>query len=94
MTADPEVTHNEGRHRYELVVDGHTAIAVYRLNDGVATFTHTEVPPEIGGRGVASRLIAAALADAREQGWKIVPLCPFVKRHIEKHPELADLVAG
>ncbi|MCW3834609.1 GNAT family N-acetyltransferase [Sphingomonas canadensis] len=84
---------NPARSRFELVEEGHLARAEYLVSRDVITFTHTIVPPELGGRGVASRLIAFALADARARGMKVVPQCPFVRAYIEKHPEWADLLA-
>ena len=90
---DGEIRNNREKLQYELVVDGHLALAAYRLRPGRITFTHTEVPEAIGGRGVATRLIKAALDDARAQGLKVVPVCPFVKRYIDTHPEEQDLLA-
>ncbi len=88
-----EVTDNTAEGRYELTVDGTTAIAAYDLNDGVMTFTHTMVPPEIGGQGIGGRLIAGALANVRQRDLKIVPQCSFVAGYLDKHPEDRDLVA-
>ena len=90
---DGEVRNNEAANQYELEVEGRLALAAYRLQDGRITFTHTEVPDELEGRGIGSKLVGAALEDARAQGLKVVPACPFVKRYIEKHPELKDLLA-
>jgi predicted GNAT family acetyltransferase len=56
------------------------------------TFTHTEVAPEVEGRGIASRLVQGALEQARAQGLKVVPRCRFVSAYIAKHPEFADLL--
>lgn len=88
-----DVVHNVERRRYELVEDGHVAHSDYVLDGDVITFTHTIVPPEIGGRGVASRLIGGALADVEERGLKVVPQCSFVAGYFAKHPELAGLLA-
>lgn len=88
-----DVSNNEERSRYELVEQGHTAFAAYGIDGAVITFTHTVVPPALQGMGVASRLIAAALADARARGLKVVPQCPFVAAYIAKHPEWRDLLA-
>ncbi|MHA6724084.1 GNAT family N-acetyltransferase [Sphingomonas sp. RS2018] len=79
--------------RYELVEDGETAFAAYDRSGDTVTFTHTIVPKAIGGRGVASRLIAAALADVRTRGLKVVPQCAFVAAYIDKHPGERDLLA-
>ncbi|HEU0098126.1 MAG TPA: GNAT family N-acetyltransferase [Allosphingosinicella sp.] len=90
---DGEVRNNEAADRYELEVDGRLALAAYRLRDGRITFTHTEVPGELEGRGIGSRLVEAALEDVRAQGLKVVPACPFVKHYMDKHPEVKDLLA-
>jgi uncharacterized protein len=87
------VTDNRAEHEFELVVDGHRAIAAYQLEEGKIVFTHTIVPKAIEGRGVASKLIKAALDSARDRGLRVVPLCPFVKAYIERHPEYQALVA-
>ena len=87
-----EVHDNPAEHQFELIVDGHVALAAYRLKPGVITFTHTEVPKELGGRGIGSQLAQGALDQVRARGLKVVPLCPFIKAYIEKHPEYADLV--
>lgn len=88
-----EIHDNRERQRFELVEEGHLAFAAYTIAGGVITFTHTYVPPAFEGRGIASRLIAFALADARERGLRVVPQCPFVAAYIERHPEWRDLLA-
>ncbi|NIJ21459.1 hypothetical protein FHS95_003162 [Sphingomonas naasensis] len=86
-----DVSNNEERSRYELVEQGHTAFAAYEIDGEVITFTHTVVPPSLQGMGIASRLILAALTDARARGLKVRPQCPFVAAYIAKHPEWQDL---
>ena len=88
-----EVNDNPEKSQFEMIVDGHTALAAYRLKPGMITFTHTEVPKELGGRGIGSQLARGALDQSRERGLKVVPLCPFIKAYIEKHPEYADLLS-
>jgi len=79
--------------RFELDANGVTAVSYYRLAGGVMTFTHTEVPPEARGAGIASRLIAGALEAARARGLKIAVRCAFVGAYLAKHPEFDDLLA-
>jgi predicted GNAT family acetyltransferase len=62
---DNAVSNNPAYHRYELKVDGHIAATYHKIADGVITFTHTEVPPELGGKGIGSRLIKGALDQVR-----------------------------
>jgi predicted GNAT family acetyltransferase len=86
------VSNNPAHQRYELDVDGHIAATYYKIADGVITFIHTEVPPELGGKGIGSRLIKGALDQVRADGLKVIAECPFVRAYIEKHPEYADLL--
>jgi uncharacterized protein len=79
--------------RFELDVDGVTAVANYQLDGGVMTFTHTEVPPPARHGGIASQLIEGALEAARARGLKIAPRCSFVKAYVDKHSEVHDLLA-
>lgn len=59
----------------------------------VRVATHTIVPPDIGGRGVAARLVEALVADARAQGFRIEPRCSYVEAMFRRHEEWADLRA-
>lgn len=88
-----QVRHDAPNSRYELALGDATAIAAYRRDGDVLSFTHTEVPEELEGQGIATRLIGGALADVRANGWRIVPLCAFVRHYVETHPEVRDLMA-
>jgi len=86
-----EIVDNVATHRYELVVDGHVASVHYSLKPGVITFIHTEVPKELGGRGLGTRLARHVLDDARARGLKVVARCPFITAYMAKHKEYDDL---
>ena len=87
-----DIINNRAHQRFELEVDGHVAKSFYTLVDGVITFIHTEVPPELGGRGVGSTLVQGALDQVRAERLKVIAQCPFVKAWIGKHPEYNDLL--
>ena len=87
-----DVANNRALHRYEHTVDGHLAATYYGIADGVITFEHTEVPPELAGKGVGSKLVKGALDQVRTEGLKVIAQCPFVKAWIDKHPEYASLL--
>lgn len=78
--------------RFEMEVDGHVAFILYRLQGDVVELVHTEVPSELAGRGIGTKLVRAVLERLRDRGARIHPLCPFVHAYIARHPEYADLV--
>jgi predicted GNAT family acetyltransferase len=90
--ANEAVVNNAERQRYELSVDGHIAAACYEKADRVITFVHTEVPAELGGKGIGSKLARGALDQVRAEGLKVIAQCPFVKAFIEKHADYQDLL--
>jgi hypothetical protein len=86
------VTDNQQQQRYEISLDGELAISQYRRAGDQITFLHTEVPKALEGRGVGSALVRAELDDARAKGLTVVPVCPFVRAFIVRHPEYLDIV--
>jgi predicted GNAT family acetyltransferase len=86
------VRDNPAESRYELTVDGYLAAAYYKSSDGVITFVHTEVPKELGGRGIGSQLVKGALDDVRAKNLKVVAQCPFVAGYIGKHADYSNLL--
>jgi predicted GNAT family acetyltransferase len=88
-----EVVNDPSQHRYQLTVDGHVAATYYEITGGVITLVHTEVPPELGGQGIGSKLIKGALDQVRADGLKVVAQCPFVKAFIDKNAAYQDLLA-
>lgn len=89
-----EVRDNRAASRFEAKVEGQLAVADYQIVKGTIIFAHTEVPPALQGRGIASALVRVALESARKQGFKVVPACSFVRRYMDTHPETQDLLAG
>ena len=94
--ADVETSHNPAEHRYEAHLDGELAgFAEYQLTDKLIIFTHTQVESKFEGKGVGSSLARFALDDVRATGTReVLPLCPFIKGWIGKHPDYQDLVSG
>ena len=93
--ADAVVTHVPEAGRYELRLDGRLiGLAAYRRRNGRIVFTHTEVDEACSGRGLGSRLAAAALDDAEREGLEVVPLCSFIAHYINRHPRYRALVAA
>ncbi|HVY18900.1 MAG TPA: GNAT family N-acetyltransferase [Bauldia sp.] len=88
-----EVHDNTRSHRFELEIDDQVAKSWYRLQGNVITFTHTEVPTALEGRGIGSNLAKGALDAVRAAGLKVVALCPFIAGYIGRHREYQDLLA-
>lgn len=93
MSSAIAVRHNVPASRFETEVDGHEAVAEYRIDGDRAIFTHTFVPPELRGRGVAEALVRAALEEMRRQGRRVVPECSYVALFIRRNKEFQSLVA-
>ena len=89
----PSIRHDDSGRRFSTRVDGHDAFLDYELEGGVLAITHTLVPPEIGGRGIAARLVEAALAHARGEHLKVRPRCSYAVAYLGRHHQYADLLA-
>lgn len=85
------IHHDAFTHRFSTEVDGQTAYVEYEPGAGSIAITHTIVPPEIGGRGIASELVRFALEYAREQGLKVDPQCSYADTWMRRHPEFESL---
>lgn len=79
MEADYELIDNEERRQYEFHVEKYTPKIEYmKSTNGEIYLTHTEVPTQLGGKGIGSQLVEKALKDIEKQGLRLVSLCPFV----------------
>lgn len=87
------VSADKERNRYEITVDGAPAgFTAYVDHGGQRIFHHTEIGEQFSGRGLASRLIAAALTDTRSQGLRVVPVCTFVAAYVTKHHDFDEIL--
>ena len=88
----PDVADNPAEHRFESRTPSGLAFLTYRRDeDDRLVLLHTEVPEDDEGEGYGSALVRAAFDQAREQGRRVVPLCPFVHAWLQRHPDQADL---
>ena len=72
-------------------IDAEGEIAFTRLGPELISADHTGAPKELQGTGLAAAMVDYLVADARGRGFKVVPLCPFVRARYEKHPEWRDV---
>jgi uncharacterized protein len=87
------VTDNQAASRFEISDGGYLAELRYHRNGNRLALIHTEVPEELEGRGYGGRLVVAAVDLAAQEGLTIVPYCPFARRWLERHADVADRAA-
>lgn len=87
-----EIIENDRKRRFEAQVGEHTAVMTRYYDGDNLIITHTGVPDELAGQGLASHMARTVLDGARERGLSVVPLCPFVAAYIRRHPEYEDLL--
>ena len=89
---DLEVIKNQENNRFELLVDNYIAFIDYKQVDHIIKLIHTEVPEELGGRGVAAALVEKTLVYLEKHQLTLFPYCPYVYAYIQKHPEWKRIV--
>ena len=85
------IVNNKDQTRFELERDGHTAQLVYRMNGNTMYIVHSEVPKELSGQGIASKLAVTALEYAKDNEHLVGVICPFVATYVKRHPEWYDI---
>lgn len=85
---------NPAKNQFEATIDGHTAVIEYKLRPGVMTVLHTDVPEEIGGRGIAAKMTRHVLEHIEANQLQVIPLCPYMRSYLKKHPQYQHLVRG
>lgn len=94
METEYKLVDNTDLHQYEFpIADPPPRIEYMISKGGLIYLNHTEVPPDMEGKGVASALVLAALRDIDRRGMKLVPMCPYVASYIRRHPEWKRLIA-
>lgn len=87
------IEHNTAASRFEYHESNLLCRLDYEVKNGVMAITHTIVPTELGGRGIAGQLTEAAFEVAKENNWKINPICSYTATYFKRHPEHSALQA-
>ncbi len=67
----------------------------YTVSGSDISLVHTEVNPEHQGKNLAAILLRESLADIRTSAThKVVPVCSYTVKYMEKHPDTHDLLKG
>jgi uncharacterized protein len=92
---DAKVVDNPAKHRFELDVGDGVAVAYYRTDEsGRLVLTHTEVPQELSGRGLGSKLATGVFEELKAKGSRVVAKCPFMAGFAAKRPDYAAMLDG
>ena len=86
-----QVIHNPGEKRFETVKDGKLSKLDYIQDGKNFVITHVGVHPELRGGGVAGKIVQVGLEYARENSFRVIPMCSYAAAYIRKHPEYAEL---
>jgi len=89
MSDTGQITDNTDASRLELRAEDHLAELLYRRRGNRFVIVHTDVPPELEGRGLGGALVRAAVDRATDEDLTVVPLCPFARLWLERHPDVA-----
>lgn len=92
MNDTPQVVDDPAASRFVVETDGQIAELVYQLDDDRLLLLHTGVPRALERRGIGSQLVGAAIEEAKRRGLTVVPLCPFARGWLRRHPEAAATV--
>lgn len=87
-----DIEHNENRQRFETTIEDRVSIIDYELDGKHLSLTHVVVPKLLEGRGIAGELTQTALDWARAEGYRVIPVCPYVQTWLNRHPEYQDLL--
>jgi uncharacterized protein len=90
VTDQPEVTDDQAGSRFVVTVEGREATLQYRQRGNRLVLRHTGVPPELEGRGIGGSLVRAAVGRVVRDKLTLVPLCPFARDWLERHPDAAS----
>ena len=88
------VVNNADKRRFEVALGNDIAMIEYQRAGNNIIYTHTEVPEAFEGKGIATRMAYAAMEYAKENGFKVQALCPFVDKYVKEHPEYQSITWG
>jgi uncharacterized protein len=90
MSDATQVIDDQGESKFEVVIDGAVAELVYRKRADRLVLIHTEVPDALSGHGIGGQLVKAAVERAARERLTLVPVCPFARDWLQRHPDLAE----
>ena len=93
LTVEHQEGSGHGRYFIRLPGDLEAEMTYRKIGPDVIAIDHTYTPPEFRGRNIAFLMLSAGIADARQKGLKVLPLCSYAVVQFKRHPEWSDLRA-
>lgn len=87
-----EVKHDKVNNRFVINIDGLDSFVEYSLNEKEMNLYHTYTPPQLRGKGLAEKVVRAAIEYAKENSLKVIPSCSYVAVFMQRHPEYSELL--
>jgi predicted GNAT family acetyltransferase len=88
-----EIIHDTSKQKFYVLVDGLEAHLEYARKDNDLNLNHTYVPNQLRGKGIAGKLVEAALIYVTENNLKIIPSCSYVAEYVRRHKKYEELLA-
>lgn len=85
------VVHDKQNSSFVLTIENLSAYVSYSLDDRIMDLYITYTPPQLRGKGLAEKLVRAALDYAKENNLRVIPTCSYVRIFIERYPEYKSL---
>lgn len=90
---DLHIVHDKENQKFYVMIDNKESMLRYKIiNPHTLDFFYTFVPNELRGQSIAGKITAVALQYAKDNHYKVIPTCPFVRSYIDSHDEFKDLV--
>lgn len=86
------IRNNEAEGAIELIEEGAVCKLIYELEGNQFQILAVNVPSEVGGRGIAAKLVKHALEYAKVEGFKVLPVCSYAKAYMDRHDEYKSLL--
>lgn len=79
--------------RFVVNIDGKEVYLEFEMKEDKMDLDHTYTHPDLRGRGIAAQVVRAALEYAKENNYKVIPTCSYVRSFISKNDEYKELMA-
>lgn len=90
---DITVINNEAKQRFEYEKNGLVATIEFKIMGDKIILLSTNVPQEMSGQGIGSRLVKQSFELIKNMNLKVVPVCSFIQGWLRKNNVDKELLA-